>query len=63
MVRNTLFILAILGSAATAIASIAPKDRTATAPSNITVIAKNQAFPMVGALEIDECQVEDCSDE
>ncbi len=62
MVRNTLLILVILGSAATAIASIAPRDG-ATPPKNITVIAKNEAFPVLGALEVDECQVEDCSDE
>ncbi|MCA0434482.1 MAG: hypothetical protein LCH46_14620 [Proteobacteria bacterium] len=63
MIRYTLFVLAVVGSAATAIASIAPHDRTAINPNNITVVAKNQAFPVLGAVELDECQIEDCSDE
>ncbi len=63
MIRYTLFVLAVVGSAATAIASIAPSERNAINPNNMTVIAKNQAFPVIGALEVDECQVEDCSDE
>ena len=62
MVRNSLLILIILGSAATAIAAITPRDG-ATPPKNITVIAKNEAFPVLGELQFDECQVEDCSDE
>ncbi len=62
MIRYTLFVLAVIGSAATAVASIAPAERTGN-PANVTIIAKNQAFPIYGALEIEECAVEDCSDE
>jgi hypothetical protein len=63
MIRYSLFILAIAGSAATAIAAIAPAERTALAPANVTVIEKNQAFPVLGILQVEECGTEDCSDE
>jgi hypothetical protein len=62
MIRYTLLVLAVAGSAATAIASIAPKTQVST-PANITVVAKNQAFPQFGPLEFEECAVEDCSEE
>ncbi len=62
MTRYTLFALAVIGSAATAIASIAPTTQTSS-PANITVVAKNQAFPQFGDLIIEECAVEDCSEE
>jgi hypothetical protein len=63
MTRYSLFVLAVLGSAATAIAAIAPADRVSLAPTNVTVIEKNQAFPVIGILQVEECGVEDCSDE
>lgn len=63
MIRYTLFVLTVLGSAATAIAAIAPSTATALNPANITVIEKNQAYPVFGELEFDECSVEDCSEE
>jgi hypothetical protein len=62
MIRYTLLVLAVAGSAATAIASIAPKANVSR-PANITVVAKNQAFPQFGPLELEECAVEDCSEE
>lgn len=62
MIRYTLFVLAVIGSAATAVASIAPAEQLSN-PANITVIEKNQAFPQYGALVIEECAVEDCSEE
>lgn len=60
MVRYTLFILAVIGTAATAVAAIAP-----TAPANnanVTVVEKNQFWPISGELVIEQCAVEDCSD-
>ena len=64
MKRTTLIVaLAVIGSAATAIAAISPAGNHSTRPANITVVAKNEAFPVLGAIEVDECQVEDCSDE
>ena len=62
MTRYTFFVLAVIGTAATAIASIAPKTHTSS-PANITVVAKNQAFPQFGPLVFEECAVEDCSEE
>ena len=62
MIRYSLFVLAVVGSAATAIASIAPAPAISN-PANITIVAKNQAFPQFGEIEVDECAVEDCSEE
>ena len=63
MIRHSLFILAVLGSAATAIAAIAPGAPTAQFDANhMTVIAKNQAFPQFGPLVVEDCGAEDCSD-
>jgi hypothetical protein len=30
--------------------------------SNVTVIEKNQAFPILGPITVEVCQVEDCSE-
>lgn len=60
MIRYTLFVLTVLATAATALAagSVSP------APSdNMTVIAKNGAYPILGELIVVPCAVEDCSDE
>jgi hypothetical protein len=63
MIRYTFFVLTILGTAATAIASIAPSDETKPASSrNIIVIKKNQDFPVYGPIVVEQCAVEDCSD-
>jgi len=62
MIRYSLFVLAVVGSAATAIASIAPATSLSN-PANMTVVAKNQAFPVFGELVFEECAVEDCSEE
>ncbi len=63
MKRYTLFALIVMGSAATAIAAIAPDHRLAFDPhsSNVTVIEKNQAWPLVGPLTVEDCLNEDCS--
>jgi hypothetical protein len=61
MVRYTLFVLAVIGSAATAVASINPAA-TVTNAKNVTVIEKNQFWPLEGDLVVEECAVEDCSD-
>ena len=62
MVRYTLFILAVAGSAATAWASITPATTINTASRNVTVIEKNQFWPVEGKLIVEKCEVEDCSD-
>ena len=63
MIRYTLFVLAVFGSAATAIAAIAPNNDLVPANTkNVTVIDKNQAFPVYGPIVVEQCMVEDCSD-
>jgi len=63
MIRYSLFLLAVLATGATAIAAINPAaDATATASRNVTVIEKNQAFPVIGPIVVETCAVEDCSD-
>ena len=59
MIRYSFFALAVLASAATAIAAVAP---TGDDLSNVTVIVKNQAFPVYGLLSVESCLMEDCSD-
>ncbi len=63
MIRYTLFVLGTLVTAATAIAAIAPArvemDLTAR---NVTVIEKNQAFPVYGPIVVEACATEDCSE-
>lgn len=58
MIRYSLFALAVLATAATAIAAVAP---TSSDLSNVTVIVKNQAFPVYGPLSVESCVMEDCS--
>ena len=62
MIRYTLFVLAVLGSAATAIAANAPGHEMVPANGNVTVIEKNQAFPVYGPIVVEQCAVENCSD-
>jgi hypothetical protein len=62
MIRYTLFVLAIVGSAATAVASINPKADVVVSNHNVTVIEKNEFWPMEGKLVVEQCAVEDCSD-
>ena len=63
MIRYTLFVLTVLGSAATAIAAIAPDHGMPMAGSkNVTIIEMNQAFPVYGPIVVEQCAVEDCSD-
>jgi hypothetical protein len=63
MIRYTFFILTILGTAATAIAAIGPSHVTAPeSGNNVTVIQKNDVFPVIGPIILEQCAVEDCSD-
>jgi hypothetical protein len=63
MIRYTFFVLTVLGSAATAIAAIAPNhDMPLANARNVTVIEMNQAFPVYGPIVVEQCAVENCSD-
>jgi hypothetical protein len=65
MSKYTLFLLAAIGilATATAITAIAagPTEMSANA-HNVTVVEKNQAFPVYGPITVETCAVEDCSD-
>ena len=63
MARYTLFVMLVLGSAATALAAIAPQDPLIAAGKNLTVIEKNQAFPVIGPIVVEDCVTEDCAGE
>jgi hypothetical protein len=63
MIRYSLFVLAILGTAATAIAAVHPQaDDLHATSGNVTVIEKTSPFPVLGPIVVEECAVEDCSD-
>jgi hypothetical protein len=63
MIHYTFFVLTVLGSAATAIAAIAPaSDMPSANAKNVTVIHMNQAFPVYGPIVVEQCTVENCSD-
>ncbi|MGH6854907.1 MAG: hypothetical protein ACREDX_08170 [Aestuariivirga sp.] len=63
MIRYSFFVLAVIATAATAIAAVRPATETAGERSmHVTVIHKNQAFPVMGPLVIEPCATEDCSD-
>ena len=63
MTRTTLYLLIALGTAASALASVSPQEATRIEPAshNETVVEKNQAFPLVGPLIVEECLNEDCT--
>lgn len=63
MKRYSALLLIALFSAASAWAAVSPTERTAfeVPAANVTVIEKNQAFPLVGPLEVEECLNSDCT--
>ncbi len=63
MIRYTLFVITVLGTAATAVASVAPVNSVvASNPKNVSVFYKNDVSPIIGALVLEQCAKEDCSD-
>ncbi len=63
MTRYTFIVLVVIGSAATAVAAITPAVQSFRPNHNVTVIAMTPDFPYYGPVEVEECAVEDCSDE
>lgn len=62
MLRYSLFLVAVCGTLATAIAAVGPASRDLEPDhTNMTIIEKNQAFPHFGPLIVEECETEDCS--
>ena len=63
MIRQLIITAAIAATAATAFAAVAPQKSPALVPDrNITVIEKNQIFPVLGPIVVEDCATEDCSD-
>ena len=63
MIRYTLFVLTVLGTAATAVANVAPANSVvASNPKNVSVFYKTDVSPIIGALVLEQCAKEDCSD-
>jgi hypothetical protein len=62
MLRYSLFVVLVMASAATAIAAMAPASTMGLPGTHVTVVYKNQAFPLIGPLTVSPCRVEDCSD-
>ncbi len=58
--RFTLAALLAIAAAGSALALIPPLEPTGT--FNETIIEKNQAFPLVGPLHVEECAIETCED-
>lgn len=63
MKRASYILLAALFTAASAWAAVSPTERTAIEPAgaNVTVVEKNQAFPLVGPFIVEECLNDDCT--
>lgn len=63
MIRYAFVVMAVMATAATAIAAVQPgRDEPAPASRNTTVIEKNSPFPVLGPIIVEECAAEDCSD-
>jgi hypothetical protein len=63
MIRYFTFVSIVIFGAASALAAMAPRHYVAANSStNVTVVAKNQAFPAYGPLVFEACNQEDCSD-
>lgn len=63
MLRYFTFVSIVIFGAASALAAMAPRHYVAATPSaNVTVMVKNQAFPVYGPLTFTPCNLEDCSD-
>ncbi len=63
MIRNSLFIMAILGTAATALASAKLQDRLPhTAQAANTAVFQDQDIAPPHRIVLEKCALEDCSD-
>jgi hypothetical protein len=62
LLRYMTFFAVVIGSAALAVAAIAPDDMPHSNPDNVTVIYKTTDFPVSGPIVLESCAVEDCSD-
>ena len=63
MIRYSIFLIALTSFIAGAVVSAIPDNAAATVSiRNETIIFKNQAFPHLGPLVVEDCAEDDCSD-
>lgn len=63
MIRYMTFVSIVVFGTASALAAMGPRPGDAVNSStNVTVIAKNQAFPVFAPIILEPCNQEDCSD-
>lgn len=62
MIKYSIFLAVIFGSTVAAYAAIAPETAYQIDTPTVTVIHKNEVWPVVGPLVVEACTVEDCSD-
>ena len=64
MIRYSMFLIATAAFFAGVVSSALPERAAATAAPghNETVIAKNQAFPVFGPIDVEDCATDDCSE-
>lgn len=63
MIRYLTFVSIVIFGAASALAAMAPRHYVAaTSSKNVTVVVKNQDFPVYGPIVLEPCNQEDCSD-
>jgi hypothetical protein len=63
MIKISIFGLAVLVTAAAAVAAVAPShDELRVLGKHFNVIEKNTATPHYGPLVVERCAMEDCSD-
>jgi hypothetical protein len=62
MIRYAAAAIAVLAAVSAASALEAQTPPAPGAGANVTVVAKNSPFPVLGPLVFEECAVEDCSE-
>jgi hypothetical protein len=62
MIRYSIFIITVLATAATALASVKPLTDFAIDPTAVTVIYKNLHVAPAHKIVLEKCALEDCSD-
>jgi hypothetical protein len=62
MIRYAAAVIAVLAAISAASALEAQTPPAPHTGANVTVMAKNSPFPVLGPLVFEECAVEDCSD-
>jgi hypothetical protein len=62
MIKYSIFLATILGTSVAAYAALAPEQLPPPNTKNVTVLHKNQAWPVIEPIVFTYCGLEDCSD-